>query len=59
MVEEVEELSKYPLFGKYTPDALDQVLQLESDGIDNGTNAKASGRGSRIRNAKGQIKEAY
>ncbi|KAN0078570.1 hypothetical protein V8E54_005083 [Elaphomyces granulatus] len=25
MVEEVEELSKYLLFGKYTPDALDQA----------------------------------
>ena len=34
MVEEVEELSKYPLFGKYTPDALDQVQQLDSDEID-------------------------
>jgi len=30
MAEEVEELSKYPLFGKYTPDVLDQVQQLDS-----------------------------
>jgi len=34
MSEEVEELSKYSLFGKYTPDALDQVQELGSDGVD-------------------------
>src|ERR1700727_2083873 len=41
MVEEIEELSKYSLFGKYTPDALDQVQQLGSDGVDKEIQSRA------------------
>jgi hypothetical protein len=41
MVEEVEELSKYSLFGKYTPDALDQVQQLGSDRVDKEMQSRA------------------
>jgi hypothetical protein len=41
MVEEVEELSKSSLFGKYTTDALDQVQQLDSDGIDKEIQSRA------------------
>lgn len=41
MVEEVEELSKYSLFGKYTPNALDQVQQLGSDEIDKEIQSRA------------------
>jgi len=41
MVEEVEELSKSSLFGKYTPEALDQVQQLDSDGIDKEIQSRA------------------
>jgi hypothetical protein len=38
---EVEELSKCSLFGEYTPDALDQVQQLDSDGIDKEIQSRA------------------
>ena len=41
MIEEVEELSKCSLFGKYTPEALDQVQQLDSDGIDKEIQSRA------------------
>src|SRR3984957_19655274 len=41
MSEEVEELSKYSLFGKYTPDALDQVQELGSDGADKEIKSRA------------------
>ena len=41
MVEEVEELSEYSLFGRYTPDALDQVQQLGSDVVDKEIQSRA------------------
>ena len=41
MADEVEELSRYSLFGKYTPDALDQVQQLGSDEVDKEIKSRA------------------